>query len=363
LYYPGAILKRPNSACATRLALFVAYHQCEGVPVSNQCYLKALLSSGFRIIYIHNGPLSAAAIESLSPFCERVLCRQNIGQDFGAWKDAYLFASASNLLVEVEWLLMCNDSNFFIDGPNADQFVRRFSSEIEAGGSELIALNKNYELWQHYQSYFLCFNKSLFEQPAFGRFWRQYMPLSHRYHAIENGEIAFTREVLSTAVPKILYRSSDLLLQESCFYNNPALFYSLLPQNALYLAPPSSVECSIDQLRLQRILALLDYHNPSHVYALLFVKYLGSPFLKKDILRQGTFSMPQICALLASIRLEEVNIGLFREVVCSFEIRGTNASYIYCSKAAFRLGINGRASVFGGHGEALEGLGIRGMSS
>ena len=362
LCFPGTVFNPPASANSARLALFVAYHPESGVPLSNQSYLKSLLACGFRIIYIHNGPLPEEAVDALSLYCERVFCRQNIGQDFGAWKDGYLFARSTGLLAGVEWLLMCNDSNFFIDGPNADQFVQTFSHELVVSDSDLIALNKNYELWQHYQSYFLCFNKSIFTKPAFSRFWHRYRPLSHRYHAIENGEIALTRKVLAGATAQILYRSSDLLRHESSFSNNPAQFYSLLPQNALYLAPSSTPTCSVDQLNLQRILALLDYHNPSHVYALLFVAYLASPFLKKDLLRQGTFSMPQICALLAVLGLEEVNPSLYREIVCLFEVGGTNTSYIRYAKLAFRKGVNVRASVFVGHGKALEGLGMRKMS-
>lgn len=359
LYYPGAIFTRPSKARADRLALFVAYHPNGNLPLSNQSYLSSLLSCGFRIIYIHNGPLPSEVIESLRPFCERVFCRQNIGQDVGAWKDSFLHANSTELLKKVEWLLMCNDSNFFVDGPNADQFVRRFSEELDGCGSDLIALNKNYELWQHYQSYFLCFSKSLFKQPAFSRFWRKYRPLSHRYHAIEHGEIALTREILATAKAEILYRSSDLLKCEPEFRDNPALFYSLLPQNALYLAPSSAAECHVDQLGLQRIFALLDYHNPSHVYALHFVNYLASPFLKKDLLRQGTFSMPQICGLLAAVGLEQRNKALYREIICFFEAGGTNTSYIRYSKLAFRKGVNVHARAFVGHGSALDGLGMR----
>lgn len=359
LYYQGKNFTPLSAPGASRLALFVAYHPGCKVPLSSINYLQALRECGFRILYIHNGSLAADVIDSLGAYCDRVLCRQNIGQDFGAWKDAYLFALAQGLLDNADWLLMCNDSNFFLAGPQGERFVEKFRHELDANRVQLIALNKNYELWQHYQSYFLCYSRSLYRSSSFNRFWKRYRPLTHRYHAINNGEIALTRHVLSGVSAKVIYESTGLAqaLSEACLVSEE--FYSLLPQNAMYLSERVEGAVSLTPLRIQQVLALLDCHNPSHAYALLFVRYLGSPFLKKDLLRQGVYSLPQIASALSLIMLERDSC-LWREVISGYELTGRHTSYIRYPKEAFQKGINATdGAIFNGYGFFPASLGIR----
>lgn len=333
--YPVGQFDAMPSALKSRLALFVACHpDADQLSESNRQYLMSLLRCGFRILYIHNGPLTDRLRIQLGEYCETVFCRQNIGQDFGAWKDACLFVHEYNLLDPVDWLLLCNDSNFFLGSPQALSFEQKFKAALASQDDDLIALNKNYELWQHYQSFFLCFHKSLFWRPAFLRFWQDYRPLSHRYRIIKKGEVELTRSVINNAKVFILYQSSDLLSHFRLFEQNPIDFYSCLPQSSLYLADFISGEYSINELHLQKILALLDNHNTSHVYALCFVAFLQSPFLKKDLLSKGIFSMPQLCSVLRFIRLEEAHPCLYREIMNTYDLQGTNASYIWRSRLA-----------------------------
>lgn len=358
-YYKGSSWSSSKEA-SKRLALFVAYHPGQPVPLSNRDYLEALRQAGFDIIYIHNGPLSEDTIDSLTPLCKKVFCRLNIGQDFGAWKDGYLFARLEGLLDDVQWLLMCNDSNFFLGGERGARFVHLFREELDRASVELIALNKNYELWQHYQSFFLCFGRSLFTRSSFKQFWQAYRPLSHRYHAINNGEIAFTRRILSSVSSRVLYESTGLAVALQSGRLDPDEFFSLLPQNAMYLRNGvGSPRLKLTSFHLQQVMALLDCHNPSHAYALLFVRYLSSPFLKKDLLRQGVCSLPQIAALLASVPLSPDSL-LWREIVSTYEMGGRHTSYIRYPREAFRKGINSiQGVVFTGYGDALSFLGIR----
>jgi len=358
-HYSNKIFAPTSAPKASRLALFVAYHPGRKVPLSNVNYLKALRECGFQIFYIHNGRLPDDVIDSLGDYCDRVFCRQNIGQDFGAWKDAYLFCLAEGLLSDADWLLMCNDSNFFLAGPRGEHFVEKFRRELESNRVELIALNKNYELWQHYQSYFLCFSRSVFRSSSFDDFWRKYRPLTHRYHAINKGEIALTRRVLGGVSAKVIYESTGLaeVLSEAC--TKPEEFYSLLPQNAMYLCEKVAGTVPLSSFRIQQVLALLDCHNPAHAYALLFVRYLWSPFLKKDLLRQGVYSLPQIAFVLSLISLERES-DLWREIIGSYERAGRHTSYIRYPKDAFRQGINAiEGAVFSGYGDFLASLGIR----
>jgi hypothetical protein len=357
--YPGAVFQASPLCDSKRVALFVAFHSSDFLPISNKLYLDALQQCKFRIVYIHNGPLVDDVKEGLSKYCERIYCRENIGQDMGAWKDAYLCLQRTGYFDALEWLLMCNDSNFYVGGQCSHNFVNLLSDELDKGDADVIALNKNYELCQHFQSFFLCYRRSVFTKKSFFSFWLNYKPIDSRFHAITYGELKITREVLQSSRARILYNSSDLVDNIAKLSKQIDLFYSLLPQNALYLAP-SNIDSSsvITMLGLQRILALLDHHNPSHAYALLFVYFLKSPFIKKDIFRQGTFSFSQISLCLQLIGIPEYLPALHKEIVRAVQAGGSNISYMRYLKVATRKGINTQVGLYSGHGEALASLGL-----
>lgn len=357
--YPGGSFVPSPKCDRSLLALFVAYHPGGVVPLSNRLYLEALQKCGFRIVYIHNGSLPEASIASLSEFCEHVYCRQNIGQDFGAFKDGFIAASEASILDGVEWLLFCNDSNFYLGGKNGEHFIRAFTNELASACNELIVLNENYEYWQHYQAYFLCIRRNIFASRRFSDFWRQYRPLSHRYHAVKAGEVGLSRTVLAGVSAKILYRSSMLLRYFNLIAENPTCFYSSLPQMALYLAPSPVKSGDFDMIQFHRIIALLDHHSPSHVYALIFVNYLQSPFLKKDIIRRGIFSLPQLSSLFDLLRSDLIESEYLDQIFRLYESGGANVSLMRSRRAAFRMGIHVGLVPYVGHGKILKALGLK----
>ena len=328
----------PESAVSDCLAIFVAYHPGEPVPKSNLDYLSSLAACGFRIIYIHNGSLSKADTAILSNYCEQILCRQNIGQDMGAWKDGLCYLEESSKLDDVKWLLLCNDSNIFLGGPEKSAFEELFSGELQRTNLDLICLNRNFECWMHCQSFFLCFHKNLFESQKFKTFWRDYLPLSHRHHAIRNGEIKLSREVIQNSRISVLYDSAALFREIENGAYRADKFYPLLPLGSLHFSKDQSLDEGIDLVRLQCIFATLDSRNPSHVYALLFVTFLKSPFLKKDLFRHGIFCLTQLTRLFDSIGVV-YHSDRWYEMVDALTKGGSNSSYINYQKEAFRKGI------------------------
>lgn len=358
-YYEGATYARPYDATSRRLALFVAYHAFDKLPRSNQIYLETLAMVGFRIIYIHNGPLDEQVKSSIGSICERVFCRRNMGQDFGAWKDGFLYLKETGILNDVDWLLFCNDSNHFLSGEFQNSFVKRFQNALGDDAVDLIALNKIYEWWQHYGSYFICVRHNIFTSSKFIKFWDSYLPLSHRYHSIERGEVFLTKNVLNRANARVLYRTADLFGSLCSRGVDAESFYVLLPQGALYLADDRGLRDGLNSILLQRIFSVLDCHHPAHVYALLFVMYCQAPFLKKDLLRQGVFALSQISSALRWIGLDVSDERLFNEIISSYEAQGTDVSYRKYPREAFRKGIPSRPRNFFGSGEeSLVGLGL-----
>ena len=149
-----------------RLAIFVGYHNSNKIPESNLNYLNILKKTHFEIIYVHNGNLDQNIKNFLTEMGCYVICRDNVGQDIGAYKDVMLLIENYNLTDNLKWLLICNDSNFCLGGINSEKFVNRFSNLLNKeihDKPDFISLNCNFDRILHHQSYFLCFSSIVFK--------------------------------------------------------------------------------------------------------------------------------------------------------------------------------------------------------
>ena len=214
------------------MAIFVAFHDPKKISESNLNYLKILKRSAFEIIYVHNGPLTNDAKISLENFGCHVICRENIGQDFGAWKDIISLINHSGLDKKLDWILLCNDSNFCLGGKNSELFINKFSEILNDKEIDFVSLNINYECSIHHQSYFLCLSKKVLKSYKFKKFWDQYMPISNRFHAIRNGEIKFSKDVLSFFRHKVIYTSHELYHEIILNRNEHNKISQNLPKNS-----------------------------------------------------------------------------------------------------------------------------------
>ena len=327
-----------------RLAIFVAFHSKNLIPKSNLNYLNILNKCSFTTIYIINGNLHHEVLEQLNSLGCYVICRENIGQDYGAWKDGIALIKKYKITNHLKWLLLCNDSNFCLGGKNADNFIARFSENLDSNNeADFISLNCNYERRLHYQSYFLCLSNSIFQNSSFNIFWKKYIPLNHRYHAIENGEKKFTTKVLNKYRPKIMYTSHELYANINMNLENDYRFLIKNLPKSLFFLESAFINESINQedikLGILKIINSLENYNPSHVFGLFNIIYLKSPFLKQDVMRQGVFSFSQINEIL---KLDKLNIeeSLKKEIMDKLIKGGTPTSYLESKKSAYRKGIN-----------------------
>ncbi len=352
-------IKISSSVSPKRIALFVAYHSRDSIPISNIKYIESLSKVGFSIFYIHNGPLLPNIIEKLSTICHKVVCRPNVGSDCGAWKDAYLFFKSKGFFKNVEWLLFCNDSNLFLGGTNAENFRLRFSTLLSESEHDLIALSKNYELHQHYQSFFLCMRSTIFMSHSFYKFWKKYTPFTHRFYSIDKCEIRLTKKIFSHYSSHVMYDSVTLydnICSEKNVISNQ--FLSLLPKNAMHLS------CCVEgdnlyEFELQKILSILTCHNPSHSLALLFVEYMQSPFLKKDLVMAGSYSLTQLQSIVKRYTYYQNDSSLKQEIMNLYVSRGLNTSYINRPRFSYRKGINPYEGMYlGGWGDSLKNMGF-----
>ena len=99
-----------------------------------------------------------------------------------------------------------------------------------------------------------------------------------------------------------------------------------------------------------QILDSLESYNPSHVFGLLNIIFLKSPFLKKDVMRQGIFSYSQIYEMLNFEKLNiEENFKL--ETMDLLMKGGTAYSYMESKRTAIRRGISVGGGTYEYHSE------------
>ncbi|KGG21890.1 rhamnan synthesis F family protein [Prochlorococcus marinus] len=323
-----------------RLAIFVGFHNPNFIPESNKEYVKALINCSFDVLYLHNGLLEKQTIEELQNIGCYVICRENIGQDFGAWKDMILYLSKYNLLHRINWLLICNDSNFFTGGLNGEAFQERFKERLEnQSDKDFISLLCNYQMLLHHQSYFICFSNNVTKSSRFLKYWKNYKVLGNRYHAIEKGEKELSISVLKYFRQSILYTSIDLYESVINFKENNKLdnFISNLPINAFYLEKCIN-ESNSEKIAIIRAISMLEKYNQSHAFGLLLMKYCNYPFLKRDVILKGSFSMSQISGIISKNHI--ISNRLIAEEMSAYFLRvGLPYSYWHSPKEAHRKGI------------------------
>lgn len=181
-------------------------------------YVLSLFDLFEEVIVVSNGKLHNFPRENLPGLF--LIERENIGFDFGAWKDAILSRRKSNIQ-SLSYLCLCNSSTF---GPIYD-LKKTFS----------LAEQKKWDFWgltqhprlndvaYHIQSYFIVFRGPLLRDFRFFDYWVQMKYPSSWTEAVRNFEIPLTQDMQKIgASVGVVYPFPDLSEKES----NPLLLYA-----------------------------------------------------------------------------------------------------------------------------------------
>ena len=275
-----------------KLAIFLGYHKSSKLPLSNKTYIKSLSKCGFKVIYLHNGYLTKGVIKELEELNCQVICRVNYGHDIGACKDINLLISNLGISMKIEWLLWCNDSNFFLGGESGAIFEKNLMKCLSNKKYDVITMWESKSIKSHCQSYFLCFNTKVINSNVYNKFWKNYIPLSYRSHAIYNGEIALSQNVLNRFNIQTIYDSNSIYesILNNKNYKNFGNVLKYLPESFCSNLNLEKKYFLFNKEELQLLIDELEVHNPTHIYAFLNIVANKSPFLKKDIVKAKSFS-------------------------------------------------------------------------
>lgn len=138
-------------------------------------YLKCMKNDGQEICFIVNGNIKPKYLRRIKQMVDKVIVRQNIGFDSGAYREA-LFSYGFEKIKEYDELIL---NNFTFYGPLFDieeMFEKMNTVECDFWGhNKYIASDKQkfdgIPMPDHLQSYFIVFRKSILESNDFKEYW------------------------------------------------------------------------------------------------------------------------------------------------------------------------------------------------
>jgi hypothetical protein len=295
-----------------RYAIYVLWQPDGTIPWYVRNLLEELRNQEVNTIAVVNHELSTEQLSILQSLCAEVLVRGNKGSDFGAYKDAVLHLTRANK--GVSRLLLLNDSVYVFP-----RGLKKLIAELLAEDYPVAAAYECWERLYHFQSFCIGLSGSVVYDPRFQDFWEQYRPIAIRRWRIDQGEVALSaalREVSSRF--RVVYGITELvdvvtaeddwasILRYREFV--PRTVRDQFPQDEilqlLQRAEPGERELLHRRLK-ERLSELLMIRAQAHTGAFLFPKFLGSPFLKRDIVYRELYTLYEVERMLHDLGLAE----------------------------------------------------------
>lgn len=148
-----------------RVVVFAAYEKDEIIPERTLYYLRALRTIADRVIYVCDNALPQKEADKIKDIVVHHIGGPHGEYDFGSYKLGYNHADRKKLLEGAEELIFCNDSCYGPVTPLTALFDRMSFMDCDFWG-----ISDSSEIAFHLQSYFLCFNKAVFEHACFKEF-------------------------------------------------------------------------------------------------------------------------------------------------------------------------------------------------
>ena len=289
------------------LVLFLA----EQVPEFTANIIEAVGQSQFNLVIVSNTSLLPSVRAALREKCLMLVERNNVGRDFGAYKDG--IGLVSRLCGPVERLVIANDSMFYLrDG------LAALVSALD-GPEDWIGVSEVFEFHYHVASFLMSFGRPVLESAAFRRFWSRYRPIGTRRWIIHQGEVKLSEQLVEAGFrPHILYKGESL---RPLLPGRPMQqIVTLLPAQVRARLAPAAAGSSgdIGQASADAIISAILATNQMHAGGLLFQRLLGLPMIKRDVVYRRIHTIEEMQAALAAI--EE---PLRAEILADLRRRGT----------------------------------------
>ncbi len=378
-----------------RFAVFVIYTKL-GLQPFTRTAIDVLNKIGVNIVFVSNTKLSERMREELASNAFLVLERENLGRDFGAYKDGIHILRER--VEDIDRLILMNDSVFYFPKGLEDVFSKLLGPE------PFIGLTEVFEHHYHVQSFLVSFGRDVLEHKVFLQYWNNYKPISTRRWSIHKGEVGLTRAVVGKAgfQPTIIAHAGMLreYLRNGDFDDIknyidllPVYFrdmlrgelYSLMDRTAsqspiarfssslsigasgvtkggglpFFYSPDRAGSVVIpdflaedlkrDMLKVkglvedlaeferlafvERILDIINQRNQIHIAGFLFMKALSVPIIKRDIVFREVYNFTQVHEIL-----DNLGVPFATEVMSDLRQKGLSRYFKGVSRVLYKFG-------------------------
>jgi len=268
---PAAAALAPYHACV--------FDACRRLGVNEAVVTNATLSAPLRGYVLANSSL--------------LIERENVGHDFGAYKDAIDLLSGR--FGPSSHLLLFNDSVAY-DPRTIGGLIGRMA---DAPG--FCAVTENVAGVRHGQSYALSFAPAVHRSQAFRSFWSRYRPLSEKAYVVRRGEHGLSLTLEAAGFPvHALWRHDHLAAIVDA--GGPAA----VAETVRLLSPPlrrkveramgaASAPAAARTALLREVL----HTDPVRAAGLAYALMCGLPVIKRNLMAKGGFAGEDIDSALA----------------------------------------------------------------
>lgn len=290
--------------------------------------LSLLRRMTVNTVAVVNGRLNEKDLADLGECVHRIMVRPNLGRDFGGWRAATL--KMYDERVECERVLYLNDSVYFLDVPELEEFFRNI---LDLGRDyDLAAATESREHSYHLQSYVLAITGEVFGNQAIQAFWRDYRPYNLRIHAINAGEIGLSRvfcrcrfrkkvlyslsalsHILNSLSPAERFRDLELL-SSAKLANKTIDTVPRMAEEPMNPTPNGQKTNSVKtaerydaqgelfwRQHSEEFFAAIGNMNPAHHACGFFHRYMGMPIVKKDLYFREIFPENGLARIFADL--------------------------------------------------------------
>jgi len=203
----------------SRLALF-SFYEKSGIVRSYIYYYLEQLAVIADIVFIANGSLQTQSKSELERKGCRVICRENSGFDFGAWKE-FLLSEDLASCGQYDELILCNCSCYGPVYPFQLIFDEMDRRECDFWGlyRHPGLKDRKHSIPPHLQSYFLVIRSRLFHDQCFREYFSS-LPYAETWDDAVNEETSFTRYFEESGFTSSSYLGSVF----SEYIENPTIF-------------------------------------------------------------------------------------------------------------------------------------------
>ena len=310
-----------NIEVGNRLCVFVSF-QTRGILPTTWKYLQHLKENlGYSIVLISNCPLQKKDIPALQTLCVEAIERDNIGYDFGAYKDGILryMEKLGNKFDELETLLIANDS---VIGPIYD--MSPIHDQMQAEDCDFWGMNDAFEHRDvfklntksipHVCSYFVCFKNNLLKTEIFKNLWKKMEYPSGRKFAIHN-EKKLTQYCLNNKFAySVFVKKEDIITYISQNEFDSNLFFGN------YIVP---------FLETNNPYLLISTAHTNIMCPMFDITHFGMPLMKRDLIKRDLVNMSIFKAILNKHEKQLTQIVTKEEILDEMGLNPRTANSIF----------------------------------